>query len=85
MGTHTLYAAQLADGEVVKLSVVKRVAMTIAMAVGIMVLLSPRFIGVLKATHSIGVALVIFGFIGWSLAYFLLRNHFKARRVFDKP
>lgn len=84
MGTHTLYAAQLADGEVVKLSAVKPVAMTFALAVGIMVLLSPLFIGVLKATHSIGFALVIFALIGGSLAYFLLRNHFKARRVFDK-
>ena len=85
LGTHTLYAAQLADGEVVKLSAVKPVAMTIAMAVGIIALLSPLFIGVLKATHSIGFALLIFGLIGWSLAYFLLRSHFKARRVFDKP
>jgi hypothetical protein len=83
-GTHTLYSAQLADGEVVKLSAVKPIAMTFALSVGIMVLLSPFFIGVLRATHSIGLSLCIFAALGSAMAYLVLRSHFKARRVFDK-
>jgi hypothetical protein len=85
LGTHTLYAAKLEDGEVVMLSSVKPVSMVIALGVGIIVLLSPFFIGVLKATHSIGFSMIIFGLIGISSAYLILRNHFKARLIFGKP
>lgn len=84
LGTHTLYAAKLEDGEVVMLSSVKPVSMVIALSVGIMVLLKPLFIGVLKWTHSIGLSMIIYGLIGVSLTYFILRNHFEARLVFGK-
>jgi len=84
LGAHTLYAAKLEDGEVVMLSSVKPVSMVIALSVGIMVLLSPLFIGVLKWTHSIGLSMIIYGLIGVRLAYFILSNHFKARLVFGK-
>lgn len=84
LGAHTLYVAKLEDGEVVMLSSVKPVSMVIALSVGILVLLSPLFIGVLKWTHSIGLSMIIYGLIGVSLAYFILRNHFKARLVFGK-
>jgi ABC-type Fe3+ transport system permease subunit len=46
--------------------------------------LSPFFIGVLRATHSIGLSLCIFAVLGSAMAYLVLRSHFKARRVFDK-
>jgi hypothetical protein len=85
LGTHTLYAAKLADGEVVMLSPVKPVSMVIALSVWMMVLLSPLFIGVLKSTHSIGFSMIIYGLIGVTVAYLILRNHFKARLVFGKP
>lgn len=84
LGTHTLYAAQLADGEVVMLSVVRPVSMLIGLTIGIMLLLSPLFIGVLKTTQSIGFSALIYACIGTAVAYFLMRNHFKARLVFGK-
>lgn len=84
LGNHTLYSAQLADGEVVRLTAVKPVAMTIALSVVVMLLLSPLFIGVLKATHSIGLSLCFLALLGGGVAYLILRRHFKARRVFDQ-
>lgn len=85
LGAHTLYAAKLADGEVVMRSPVKPVSMVLALSAGIMVLLSPLFIGVLKSTHFIGFSMIIYCLIGVTVAYLILRNQFKARVVFGKP
>ncbi|MDI1332415.1 hypothetical protein [Pseudomonas sp.] len=84
LGANILYSAQLEDGEVVYKDKALPMVQVMMTGIGISLLLSPIFIGIVRATHSIMVSLVILVGAGIGIAYFIMRDHFKARTVFGR-
>lgn len=84
-GTHTLYSIQLQDGEVISQSRAWPIFLVFMFGLAIALLMSPFFILILKATHSILTSLVVFILIGLGSAYLMLKDHFSARLAFGKP
>lgn len=84
-GTHTLYAIQLEDGEVINESRTWPIFLVCMFGLAITLLMSPFFVVILKATHSILMSVVVFILIGLSAAFLMLKDHFKARLAFGNP
>lgn len=81
-GVHILYSAQLEDGEVVCKGKALPVAWVIMLGLAFSLLLSPVFVAILRATNSILVSLIMLVGVGVFVAYLIMRDHFKARKVF---
>ena len=81
-GVHILYSAQLEDGEIVCKDKGLPVVLVIMLGFAFSLLLSPIFITILRATDSILVSLIILVGAGVGVAYIVMRDHFKARKVF---
>ncbi|MBN3968471.1 hypothetical protein IMW75_24765 [Pseudomonas gregormendelii] len=84
LGANVLYSAQLEDGEIVCKDKALPVVQTMMIGLGFTLLLSPIFIAIVRATGSILVSLIILLGVGMSVAYFVMRDHFKARKVFSQ-
>ncbi|OWP72946.1 hypothetical protein [Pseudomonas sp. K2I15] len=82
-GVHVLYSAQLDDGEVVTSGKALPVAQVMMVGFAFSLLLSPIFIAILRATNSIVMSLIILIGAGMGMAYFIMKDHFKARKVFN--
>lgn len=82
-GVHVLYSAQLEDGEIVSKGKGLPVAWVIMLGFAFSLLMSPIFIAILRATQSIMVSLIILVGTGMGIAYFVMKDHFKARKVFN--
>jgi hypothetical protein len=82
-GVHVLYSAQLENGEVVCKDKGLPIVMVMMLGFAFSLLLSPIFIAILRATHSILVSLIILVGTGMGIAYFVMKDHFKARKVFN--
>jgi hypothetical protein len=78
-----LYSAQLENGEVVCKDKGLPIVMVMMLGFAFSLLLSPIFIAILRATHSILVSLIILVGTGMGIAYFVMKDHFKARKVFN--
>lgn len=83
LGMSILYSAQLEDGEVVYKDKGLPIVMVFMLGLGFSLLLSPVFVAILHATHSILVSLLILFSAGMGMAYVVMRDHFKARKVFQ--
>lgn len=83
LGMSILYSAQLEDGEVVYKDKAVPVVWVLMLGFAFSLLLSPVFIGILRATHSILVSLIILVATGMGISYFVMKDHFKARKVFN--
>lgn len=83
-GVHILYSAQLDDGEIVYKNKGLPVVLVMMLGFAFSLLLSPIFIAILRATNFILVSLVILVGAGMGIAYFIMRDHFKARKVFGR-
>ncbi|WP_415755981.1 hypothetical protein [Pseudomonas sp. LT1P18] len=83
LGPHILYSAQLEDGEVVNKDKGLPIVMVMMVGLAFSLLLSPVFIGILRATNSILFSLIILIGAGMSIAYLVMKDHFKARKVFQ--
>jgi len=81
-GANILYSAQLEDGEVVYKNKALPVVRVMMLGFAFSLLLSPVFIAILRATNSILVSLLILVGAGMGIAYLVMRDHFKARKVF---
>lgn len=81
-GANILYSAQLEDGEVVNKNKALPVVRVMMLGFAFSLLLSPVFIAILRTTNSILVSLMILVGAGMGIAYFVMRDHFKARKVF---
>ncbi|EJN19603.1 hypothetical protein PMI36_04691 [Pseudomonas sp. GM79] len=81
-GTHILYAIRLENGEVINRSRAWPIFIVCMFGLAIALLMSPLFVMILKATHSILTSLFVFIFIGLGAAYLMVRDHFKARLAF---
>lgn len=84
LGHNILYSAQLEDGEVVYKDKAVPVVWVLMLGFAFSLLLSPVFIGVLKVTHSILVSLIILVGTGMGISYFVMKDHFRARKIFTK-
>lgn len=82
-GANILYSAQLEDGEVVYKNKALPVVRVMMLGFAFSLLLSPVFIAILRATNSILVSLMILVATGMGIAYLVMRDHFKARKVFS--
>lgn len=82
-GANILYSAQLEDGEVVYKNKALPVVRVMMLGFAFSLLLSPVFIAILRATNSILVSLIILVGTGMGIAYLVMRDHFKARKVFS--
>lgn len=82
-GVHVLYSAQLEDGEIVAKGKGLAIAWVIMLGFAFTLLMSPIFIAILRTTHSIMVSLIILVGTGMGIAYFVMKDHFKARKVFN--
>lgn len=84
-GTNILYSAQLDDGEVVSRGKALPMVQAMMIGFGISLLLSPIFMGIIRATDSILLSLLILVGAGMTISYLAMKDHFKARKVFHKP
>lgn len=82
-GVHILYSAKLEDGEVVCKDKGLPVVLVMMLGFAFSLLLSPMFIAILRTTDSILVSLIILVGAGMGGAYLVMRDHFKARKVFN--
>jgi hypothetical protein len=83
LGMSILYSAQLEDGEVVYKDKGLPVVMVMMVGLAFSLLMSPSFIAILRATNSIIVSLIILIGFGVGIAAFVMRDHFKARKIFN--
>jgi len=83
LGMSILYSAQLEDGEVVYKDKGLPVVMVMMLGLGFSLLLSPIFMMILHATHSIIISLLILIGAGMGIAHMVMRDHFKARKAFQ--
>ncbi|MFJ2684228.1 hypothetical protein ACIOYV_10855 [Pseudomonas sp. NPDC087342] len=83
LGMSILYSVKLEDGEVFYKDKGLPVVMVFMLGVGFSLLLSPIFMMIIHATHSILVSLLILVGAGMGMAYVVMRDHFKARKVFQ--
>lgn len=81
LGMSILYAAQLEDGEVVCKDCGLPIVMVMMIGLGFSLLLSPIFMLILHATHSILISVLTLVSTGMVMAYLVMRDHFKARKV----
>jgi hypothetical protein len=84
-GTHILYSIQLESGEVISRSRAWPIFIVCMFGLAITLLMSPFFIVILKATHSVLTSLIMFVLIGLGAAYLLVKDHFKARLALGNP
>ena len=82
-GVHILYSAKLEDGEVVCKDKGLPVVLVMMLGFAFSLLLSPVFIAILRASGSILLSLIILVGIGIGGAYLIMKDHFKARKVFN--
>lgn len=81
LGMSILYSAQLEDGEIVYKDKGLPIVMVMMLGLGFSLLLSPIFMAILHATHSILVSLIILVGTGMGIAYLVMKDHFKARKI----
>lgn len=81
-GVHILYSAKLEDGEVIYKDKGLPIVLVIMLGFAFSLLLSPIFIAILRTTHSILVSLIILIGAGMGVAYLVMKDHFKARKIF---
>lgn len=84
-GTHILYSIQLENGEVISRGRAWPIFIVCMFGLAITLLMSPFFIVILKATHSILTSLIVFILLGLGAAYLLVKDHFKARLALGNP
>ena len=84
LGHNILYSAQLEDGEVVYKDKALPVVWVMMHGFAFSLLLSPIFIAILRTTQSILASLIILTGAGMGISYFVMRDHFKARKVFNE-
>ncbi len=83
-GANILYSAQLDDGEVVTRGKALPMVQAMMIGFGISLLLSPIFMGIIRATDSILFSVLILVGSGMTISYLAMRDHFRARKVFHK-
>jgi hypothetical protein len=81
-GMNILYSAQLEDGEIVCKEKGLAIAWVVMLGLAFSLLMSPMFIAILRSTNSILFSLIILIGSGMCISYVILRDHFKARKVF---
>lgn len=84
-GNYVLYSVQLDGGEVVSRSRAWPIFIVCMFGLAITLLLSPFFMVVLKATHSILMSFILLILIGFGASYVMVKDHFKARLALGNP